>query len=212
MKIQINRNALKATLHVAAKYDIRYYLCGAHIRATATHTFISATDGHIAMMYRHEAENEIEGDEVGLIVPLSIVQTLTKGKFPTGIDCVDLFKHDEFKWRSNIWGNDNCPEIVFKPIEGNFPRVENAIPKEVSGQAAHFNNDLLSRMFKAAFCAQKSYAVDNVLLLQNGTGAAVVRHMLDSGFIGIIMPMGKCEQPDSVVQDWALEMIGKDMK
>ena len=207
MKIQVNRSALKATLCIISKYDIRYYLRGAHIRATATHTTIAATNGYMAMLYRHEAENEIEGDEVDLIVPLSIVQMLTRGKPLGGIDLVDIFKHDEFKWRSTMLGNDSCPDIVFKAVEGDFPLVEKFIPRKISGESGYFNNSLVSRMFKAAACVSKSHVVNNVLLFQNGhQDAAVVRNMRDSNFIGIVMPMNGCEQPSTSVQDWVLGM------
>ena len=75
MKITIQAIQLLSAAHGMATRDIRYYLNGLLIEATKTQTIAVGTDGHMIVVNRCEAENEID-DNVNLIIPDEVVKAM----------------------------------------------------------------------------------------------------------------------------------------
>jgi DNA polymerase-3 subunit beta len=76
MKIYTSLSALRAVSALAARDDIRYYLNGVLIEASAHTTRLVGTNGHVMGIYDNiDQENELDG-RVSFIVPDSALALL----------------------------------------------------------------------------------------------------------------------------------------
>ena len=75
MKIYTTLSALKAINLLSADKDIRYYLNGVHVTATATATRLTATDGHALGIHQSEQQNE-GVDFVEMIIPNDVIKLI----------------------------------------------------------------------------------------------------------------------------------------
>ena len=80
MQFSIKQSQLKAMLNLAAKQDIRFYLCGVFVEFNQQTTRLVATCGHKLGVFNHHSENNQGAGS--LIIPRSVIENLPKaGKF-----------------------------------------------------------------------------------------------------------------------------------
>lgn len=202
MKIQINAKALKAMTHIMAKRDIRYYLNGVLVEATATETVLVATDGHKMLAIRQTAENEVSS-KAHLIIPGNIVPMMSsKNKLPKNIP----FTIEEKDGASGIWIsplNNIGAKIEFCAVEGKFPDWRKVCGKaKPNGEQGQFNFKYLSDFFNAAK-DHTGLSRPFMVLSSGGTNAeSIISIDGDQDFIGVVMPM-RTGDPLKEVPLWA---------
>jgi DNA polymerase III subunit beta len=197
--IQIQRSTIKAASHFMAQKDIRYYLNGILIESSPVETRACATDGH-AMLLRQEDRKDDNAGSARIILPADTVAMILKWKAPfkSAADMpVTITVPDDPKAEHRAeW----CGQIaVFRPVEGNFPDYQRVIPQSLSGEAAHFNPELLMRCQKAAVDLGTSKA-GYFAFTQNGGSAAVATFSPQA--FAIVMPM-RGEKADAADTSWA---------
>lgn len=175
--IYIDATELKAVRVFAAKEDVRYYLKGVLVQATAKETRIVGTDGTIAGMFDREQQNEgVVFDE--LIVPTDVIDALKPdARLPVRVTIdAGQFRIQQYDDRA----------FQFKPIDGRFPDYTRIAPQKVSGEAAQFAGDLLGRIDKAQKIVDKKHTA---CIWHNGIEAALFGLLGAARFIGVVMPL-----------------------
>jgi DNA polymerase-3 subunit beta len=175
--IYIDATELKAVRVFAANEDVRYYLKGVLVQATARETRIVATDGCILGMFDREQENEgITFEE--FILPIDAIDTLkpdAKLLVRVVIDG-DQYRVQQYDDRA----------FTFRPVEGRFPDYRRVIPEKVSGEAAQFNNTWLAKANKAQAIIAKGQSAH---IWPGGPNDSALFGLYGAGrFIGVIMP------------------------
>ena len=166
----MDSNILHAMATLAAKKDIRYYLCGILVEWNANTTRIVATDGHKMGIYNLPDQNNATSGSV--IIPL---EALTGLKGDVIIGANTLTTSDSVK--------------TFTPVEGRFPDYARVVPKEkASGIAGNFNIDYMAQFQKVA--KMLGNKTDSAVLYHNGASeSAKVSITSTTNFLGVIMPM-----------------------
>jgi DNA polymerase-3 subunit beta len=176
--IYIDATELKAVRVFAAKQDIRYYLNGVLVQATAKETRIVGTDGTIVGVFDREQQNEgVTFDE--LIIPTDVIDALKPdAKFPVRVTIdAGQFRIQQYDDRA----------FTFNPADGRFPDYTRTVPQKVSGEAAQFAGDLLGRIDKAQKIVDKKRTA---CIWHNGpTDAALFGLIGADRFIGVVMPL-----------------------
>ena len=196
--ITIQKAALKAASRFAAKRDVRYYMIGVYVQATATETRLIATDGHTMLIHRSKTENTHAWDG---IIPLDTVTAILKHKSPyekrdTYLP-VELSECGGTEARIDHAGH----AFIFKPVDGKFPDYARVIPKTVSGEAACYQTDYLQRVNDAAIdlgnAKQAGFAMG-----YNGPGAALCH--INDDCLAVVMPLRQDMVPSGPAGfDWA---------
>lgn len=180
--ITVSLRNLRALLNLAGNGDLRYYLNGLLIEATADETRIAATNGHLLGVFREVVENAIEGESVSLIIPREIVEMLAGLPKNTIIE----LRGSDVHWTLSY----DQTTVRFLAIEAIFPNYRAVIPAgEPSGIAAQISPDLLSKFHKIGKSlgagSEKWPAVHH-----NGKeSAALVTIASVPDFVGVIMPI-----------------------
>jgi DNA polymerase III subunit beta len=175
--IFIDATELKAVRVFAAKQDIRHYLNGVLVQATARETRIVATDGSILGVFDREQENEgVTFAE--FILPTDVIDDL---KLDTKLLVRVVIDSGQFRIQQY---DDRA--LSFKPLEGRFPDYYRVIPVKVSGEAAQFNNDLLVKANKAQAIISKGQSAH--IWPSGPDGGALLGFYGAGRFIGVIMP------------------------
>jgi len=187
MKITLTGAMLKAALTHAAKQDVRYYLNGVLIEATARETRVVATDGHRACIIRAAAENDlgqlgVVPQIVTFIMPRDVIDAMKIAARDLRSAAITLESTDGKEWRVS----GPCSSVVFKPVDGKFPDYRRIVPEKSSGEAGHYNPDYLLDAKKALMLLTGSKQA-MIRVHPNGTDAALVTG-LDPNFVGVIMP------------------------
>ena len=82
--IPLNRNYLKAMLLVAAKEDVRYYLCSIYFVCAEGKVLAYATDGHQAM--RWIVQDDYQGNDFEYIIDRRAIKDAIKTKYNIHLD------------------------------------------------------------------------------------------------------------------------------
>lgn len=176
MSAVVNLDVLAAVAQSATADETRHYLRGVHISAGPTHTTYVATDGKTIIGVRCPEENT---SSFSVIYPLSKVKPFKRSKrsVPFAEMSVDgLEVNLEY----------GVERASFLAVEGEFPEWPRVLPGEVSGEAGHFNFDLLARFSEAARIADWGLPA----LRQNGElDAAFVQFSGEPNAFGVIMPV-----------------------
>lgn len=196
--ITISKTALKAVSRFAAKSDIRYYLVGVLVEATATETRLVATDGHTMLIHRTPAENSHAWTG---IVPLDTVAAILKHKtaskkvdFP-----IELSECSGSEGRIDYSGQ----AFIFKPVDGKFPDYRRVIPKEITGEPACYQPEYLQRVQDAAADLGNGKTAGFGIGYNGNSGA--VCHINDD-CLAIVMPLRQDMLPAGPAgYDWARE-------
>ena len=182
MQFSIKQSQLKAMLNLAAKQDIRYYLCGVFVEFNQTTTRLVATCGHKLGVLNHSSEDN-QGASA-LIIPREVIENLPKtGKFDLELT-ITKCPINHASWTIVIPGGT---QIVFQQIEGSFPDYRRVCNFKTSGEAASFNYEYLVQFLKVQKLLGGS-KTNTVNLYQNGTSGALVTLAGVDNFAGVIMP------------------------
>jgi DNA polymerase-3 subunit beta len=198
--IHISRNKLKAAAYFSAAKDVRYYLCGILIESTPMQTRVCATDGHALFVAKDDAKDDNAGTFTG-IVPNDTVKQILAWKAPYKDAPVIFTTNDDpaGEHRAEWAGNT----AVFKLIDGKFPDYARVVPAEVSGEASHFNPELLMKCKKAAEALGTSkHGTFN--FKQGGDNSAIA--VFSTEAFAVIMPM-RGEKADVADVAWAREAL-----
>lgn len=174
--IYIDPKELRAVFAFAADKDIRYYLNGVLVQATAHQTRIVATDGHILGMFDHAFQNEgVTLEE--FIIPRDIIKRLKP------IETVPL----EVRITDSEYRIQQLPDdaFIFKPVDSKFPDYARIIPTSANAEYAQFNGGLIAKIDKA----QKLFSTKGLpFIWHNGLGGALFKLSGNLRFAGVIMP------------------------
>lgn len=178
MNITIPTTTLSAMLGFAAKKDVRYYLIGLCVDETARGTFLVGTTGSILAAYKlDDVEHEVPKRT---ILPRASIETALKAAGKA----------------SDILITDTHIGLVpYTPIDGRYPDWQATVPKgDCSGIAGQLDIDLLVPFQKASnlICGKGRIFPH---LWHNGAGNAVLVTMVDSNFVGVIMPLRSSSSP-----------------
>lgn len=190
--VSIQTAHLKAAACFAADADTRYYLNGILAEIRPSETRLVATNGNIAGVLRYLDVFGTQPNLPNVIIPNDTIKLAVQSK-----STIVSLTYDDGKWA--IAG------IAFTAVEGNFPDYRRIIPNTHSGNAGHFNADLIACFKKAAKILGSR---NNPVIRQNGAGAAQVQ-FLDFGdtFVGVIMPMYMFgdKNPDPGLVQWGAD-------
>ena len=166
----MDSNILHAMATLAAKKDIRYYLCGILAEWNATTTRIVATDGHKMGIYN-----------------LTDQDNPTSGSFIIPLDALTGLKGDVIIGANTLTTSDSVK--TFTPIEGRFPDYGRVVPRDkANGLAGNFNVDYMAQFQKVARMLGKKD--DYAVFYPNGLKeSAKVLVSSTQNFLGVIMPM-----------------------
>lgn len=194
IKIEILSQHLAAAAHFAGRQDVRYYLNGALVEATAKETRVAATDGMVAAVLRSRAKNAI-GDEttLSLIIPNDTIAALVKIAPKNG--CLIVLRPTDDHWEIVT----PTVRLTFIPIDGRFPDYRAIFPSQPTGEVSQLNPELLAKFSKAA----KSLGAKGQSIVQhNGSSAAMVTISATEDFVGVIAPL-RTKDLHLVPTDWA---------
>jgi DNA polymerase-3 subunit beta len=182
MQFTIKQSQLKAMLNLAAKQDIRFYLCGVFVEFNQTTTRLVATCGHKLGVLNHCSEdNQGAGS---LIIPREVIENLPKAGYDPELTFIKS-DGNATGWTIVIPGGT---QIVFQQIEGTFPDYRRVCNFKTSGEAASFNYEYLVQFLKVQKALGGS-KTNTVNLYQNGTSGALVTLAGVENFAGVIMPI-----------------------
>ena len=165
---------LKVVSLAAAKNDVRYYLNGVMVRNGE----VAATNGHMLLLIKSD---DIKSDGEYIIDNDTFKMILTA--------------HKGIKGYTHIWVVDSVAitgksKIHITPVDGKFPDINRVIPKEPSGEIAHFNAEYLLACQKAngEFLGGKYHWVK---LQHNGQAGSKFESEDEDGnkLIGVVMPV-----------------------
>lgn len=192
--IEVQSNHLAAVRHFTADRDVRYYLNGVLIEATAKETRVVATDGHAAAVHRSTAKNVIgDAPVVAIIVPNDTLASLAKILPKKGCDIT-------FTLSGGQWTIETpYARISFDPIDGRFPDYRAIIPAQPTGEVSQLNPELLVKFSKAA---KSLGAKGHPIVQHNGSSTALVTIHETEDFVGVIAPL-RTKDLHLVPTDWA---------
>lgn len=201
--ITINKSALKAVSRFAAKSDIRYYLVGVYVEATATETRLVATDGHTMLIHRTPAKNTHAWTG---IIPLDTVAAILKHKTASKKVDFPIELHataNEHEHRIDYAGQ----AFIFKPVDGKFPDYRRVIPQKITGEPACYQPEYLQRVKDAAVDLGNGKTA-GFGMGYNGNSGAVCR--INDDCLAIVMPLRQDILPAGAVgYDWAREPVAQ---
>lgn len=202
--INIERDALRAMLHLAAKNDVRFYLNGILVEANAGTTRLVATDGTVLGVYQHKAPegnpNAVEG-VARVIVPREVVERIKPDR--NALTFVQITWSDEKMRDAEL--NDTGTRFPFLPVDARFPEYARTLPTgAMSGKAAQVDAELVSQFVKVHKTLGQKNCPGSVRLEYDGQERPV-RVTLPSfpGFAGVLMPLRM--KPGEIFHDitWA---------
>jgi DNA polymerase-3 subunit beta len=178
----VKQSTLKALVLLAAKKDIRYYLCGVNLEFSPSITRVIATDGHKLGLYQTGAQNWGHGS---LIIPADVINALPK----TGSYDPELtFIKCEGPGAWEIVGLPNNGRIVFQEIDGRFPDYQRVCSFKTDGLPGNYNPEYLMQFLKVQHLLGGSKKC-TINLYQSGKSSALVTLAGVPEFYGVIMPM-----------------------
>ena len=201
MKIYTTLSALKAVNLLSADKNIRYYLNGVHVSATATATRLTATDGHALGIHQSEQQNE-GVDFVEMIISTDVIKLIKSAS--KNVDIVVIDTEDGI---TGTIGSITGAAVSFKAIDGKFPDVQRVMPKTISGETAQFQPYLLEKFSKASKLLGSKKGLINVAY--NGTSTALVKIDATQDFMGLVMPLRPIfdDTEAKMVPLWAREQL-----
>lgn len=139
----LKQSILKAAVPFMAVKDVRFYLCGLHVRADR----VEATNGHVAFVHKIDTPDAGMSDT---IIPLDVVKAAAKAKLPRGVNAWELSVTGSGPERTCTLSAFGVASLMFRPIDGVFPDVSRVLPVTVSGEPACFDADYLGAVKHAA--------------------------------------------------------------
>jgi hypothetical protein len=183
MKVSINLNTLKAVAHAVSKEETRYYLQGVQLEAGKDGFTMVATNGHMLLCaFQPYGELAPSDHMASIIIPASLIAKLKVKRNADAwaeltVNGLDL----SFEYRGETFGG--------KAIEATYPAWRNVVPREVSGELAQFNPDILATI-QAAACVFFEDKDKLINVQHNGGSPALVKcgYADNERFFGVAMP------------------------
>ena len=177
---------LAAVALAASNEKGRDYLHGVFIEATPSHVTMTATNGHILLTARHDAETP-DVVSFSIIIPSDIITLALRSKTPE----VALSADDAGYKLGNI---------SFQPIDGVYPDwrrvVPKASPETLSIDGVWFPTDYLTVMAKAAKLLDPA-SRSRFIVYPDGESPALVQFLDDANVVGVVMPIRTLREPFS---------------
>lgn len=218
--IHVSIKALKALLNAAGKKDIRHYLNGVQVQASTTETRISATNGHIAAIYRKQAANVLVNpcEVLSIIIPREVLEKIKLNK--RAPDLVEIAgERPMSEVGSTRYGKFTLTYdgmvYGFNEIDGVFPDIKRVAPdysvlKPVEVSPANYSPEYLVAFQKTIAGIRGNSGTYR--LTQHGTLIGVISDGTDD-FVGVIMPLKDVELPRKSDTPWArMELPGVQLK
>lgn len=204
MHVNLRIAQLKAAALIAAKDDIRAYLCGVAITPRETDAIITATDGK-AMIVMRSPNPGGNSCPTNLNAPIIIPRAVVDGIKPLGKNITDvvLTGPDALQDDSELRLSPTATgDVVFRVVEGKFPDWTRVIPETTSGETAQFDPALMARVHKALNVARGSVTVPHVY--HNGEKGTAVVSTGDPDLLVVIMPYntGRTFEDKPEIPDW----------
>ena len=179
----VKQSALKALALLAAKKDIRYYLCGVNVEFSPNITRLIVTDGHKLGVYQTGAQN-VGHDS--LIIPSDVITALPKtGSYDPELT---FTKCDGNATGWTITGLPNSGQVVFQQVDGKFPDFQRVCSFKTDGLAASYNPEYLMQFLKVQHLLGGSKkCIPNIY--QSKTTAGLVTLTGVPEFYGVVMQM-----------------------
>lgn len=189
MALTINITHLAAIRLFAGEHDVRYYLNGVSVQTDRGQTLLVATNGAALGVCRSmSVDGETPVPDFG--VPNDDVDAIVKAAKARRLTHVEIIPSGD-RFETNVG-------VFFKPLDGKFPDWRRVIPAAVTGEAAQFDPQYVTRCAKAAKVLGRR---DSMLWIDhNGTGSALVRVPDHPEFVGVIMPF--------VIKKWTPDPVG----
>lgn len=201
--VQISVAWLKASLVIAAKGDIRYYLNGVLVEVGLRDVRIVACDGHRLSVLRRESHKaDADNAPANIIIPREVIAGIKAAK--GAVDCV--LEYDA----ENTLGECTLKMIAdasrsFMPIGGKFPDYLRVIPSTISGERGGMLNPYYSAdwatFVNVAFNGGKKSTSLFPNFFDNGNNGAPVTMNGHPEFIGVLMPM-RSERGEYMMPTW----------
>lgn len=190
----IPRDYLRATLCLAAKADVRYYLNGVLCQINAQgEGRLVATDGNVMGVLRFSAlpDGAEQVNPVSIIIPRTVAETVkAAARGEDNYVTLELMA-DGKQWQMG--------DRLFYPLEGHFPDYQRVIPRKVSGIACQANPELISKFGAASkILGSKKLGACDVRIGWNGArndrgervdNGALIEIQGVPDFCGVLMPL-----------------------
>lgn len=206
MKVNINRNALRAIALFAANDDVRYYLNAVCLQVRKDDVVLVATDGHRIAAYRLDKAKATAQEEPLLIgdyiLPIAVVKQVKKAgrkdlPFVTVAITEPVIPEGLFAI------TDGEQTYGGKLVDAKFPEWLRVGPRSISGKTAQFNGHYVASFHKAIEILSGSSSPMVPVIGHNGDSAATVRFS-DERFFGMLMPVRASLEPLKSAPAWAL--------
>lgn len=212
IEVNIDLTKLWAVSHLAAKTDVRYYLCGVGVEGTRHYTRLAATNGHILGMHAQALPPDFENkgcDFEEFIIPNEVIAQCKPVKSQPNIGTVlikEVFDPEGREYVLRLW---NGTLIPFVPVTGQFPNIRRVVPvgsaklpkgANYAGGGAQFDPAYLALFVKVAkLLGDKD---ERIQMLFAGADKAIRIAIKDPGFIGVLMPQQASDQIDFEQPAW----------
>lgn len=214
MEIHIDLAKLQALQLLAGQNDVRPYLNGVYVEATATQTRLAATNGHIMGLHLQAIPPDFANKGVEwetLILPNEVIAKCKLQKGVSNIGTVLIDQTANPKWGAGIEGEPltinaytlrlwDGTLIPFKPCDGKFPDFRRVIPaaSATQGEGAQFNPAYLAQFVKAVKLLGDR---DARIQMQFNAEGPIRIACKDPAFIGVLMPQKAMLPKDGISFD-----------
>ena len=189
MKINLKINTLKAAAMCAAKNEIRIFLNGVCIDIkNDSQLVVIGTNGYIAFIGVENYEGEWGGKPEQIIIPIDAINAALKNR-DKKIDYIVLEKINTEKM--------SLGNVLFNPIDANYPDYARAIPKvkSVKTGIGHYPHEYL----KILDIALEEASGDRCPIFhQHGENDAGVFTCYMPNYICLVMPINKRDEAGAI--------------
>jgi DNA polymerase-3 subunit beta len=187
----------------ADKKDVRTYIRGVYMEASATEIRFAATNGVVMGVYRIEQDNPDITETIKCIIPAELIAGI-KGRDTLTLEVGEL--SDERGLPRELTIRQGGTRQSMQSVSRTYPDYRRIIPATTSGEPAQFNPDLIIQLkkFGKALQANKGYFA----LAYNGEAAAIA-DFRTKNLLAIIMPLRKGEKTYAAPESpaWVREFI-----
>jgi DNA polymerase-3 subunit beta len=216
LKIKTNARILRAAARFSTSKDIRYYLNGVSIEATAQQTIVIGTDGHrlAAIAETHSEANHIGGDFINVIIPADSVAMILKlsGAKRGADDPILISRDDGGAWRLET---SRGADLSFVPIDGQFPDWRRVFPDgcKADGPMVRIDPKYIADFGEAARDLGKTTS-SVIYYSRDAQSSMMIRIDEFPDFVGIVMPIRDNGEAELLRHRpaWSMYTFGKPLR
>lgn len=185
----IRADVLKGLLLIAAKEDLRFYLCGIYF--DTENGALVATDGHKLMAYKCDLPKDVKPFILPRATCLQAIKMATKRNNHLDVEIAGEGKQRTVTLRAV--GGASCMGLE---CDGTYPHWRRVIPTRCSLQVGQYDAEYLEQLHAAFMLVLDTTKKCLPGIIHNGeTGPALVLNG-NENVIGIIMPVRTGNQTD----------------